>query len=269
MPDEFTIIARGTLPTGRSYVLVTGDWQAVEPDDGPLPIRGRPANVDLTVLRHSDLDFAYDVLMTLPSEVVDFGEWSGWVDLWNQDFTFLYAEIELNVDNESLDYVVFTIPSAITTWLPDGLQMRSWLEDQDGETHWLARGDWTVINGYTRANEGIVRDDRTIVSGADIDYRINLFTGLGDTIDYSGCSGYIRFSQLDGRPFGGPADAPVPLLDVGYEVSELRALIPNDLSRHLPTGDVAMRIFMDLPLGAGTVLVAAGRWTVLRGYTIP
>ena len=147
--------------------------------------------------------------------------------------------------------------------------MRSWLEDQDGETHWLARGDWTVINGYTRANEGIVRDDRTIVSGADIDYRINLFTGLGDTIDYSGCSGYIRFSQLDGRPFGGPADAPVPLLDVGYEVSELRALIPNDLSRHLPTGDVAMRIFMDLPLGAGTVLVAAGRWTVLRGYTIP
>lgn len=269
LPDAFTIIARGRRTNGRQYVLVTGNWTAIEPIDGPEPIDGRPATVDLTVLRHSDFDFAYDLNLIIPDAVVDFGGWSGWIDLWNQSFTFRYARVPLDVDNEPLDYVLGAIPSQITTWLPDGVQMRSWLVDQDGGTHWLARGDWSVINGYTRANENIVRDDRTIVSGADIDYRINLLTGLGATIDYSGCTGYIQFSQLDGRPFGNAADSPVPIVDSGWATSEMRVVIPNATTRHLPPVDVAMRMFLVLPIGAGEILVAAGRWSVLRGYTIP
>jgi hypothetical protein len=114
-----------------------------------------------------------------------------------------------------------------------------------------------------------VRDDRTIVSGADIDYRINLLTELGGTINYSGCTGYVQFSQLDGRPFGNPADDPVAIVDAGWDISEMRVLIPNALTRHLPPGDVAMRMFFVLPVGAGEIMAAAGRWTVLRGYTIP
>jgi hypothetical protein len=265
-PDAVQAAIVGTSLYGRQLTLLEGVWTVSDPVGGPGFIEGLPAVDHATIDRHATLSYVMALELSLLDLPADLSGWSAFFDVWSAGYggRLALAEGDLSLVAGA---AVFEVPPGTTTGFPDAVDVRGWLVDPDGGTHWLLRGDWTVSERVSRSGVIAVRDDRTIQAGETIHYRLRLLRG-GDPLDLTGYSGELLLRAVGGALLGGGADAPIPITIEDPGDGVIAATIDGGITELLPE-TVAIQVVMDTADGLTGVVLVAGVWTVSPSYSAP
>jgi hypothetical protein len=265
-PDQVNVLIAGRNPYGREAILLIGVWTVVNAVDGPEHILGDPAIDDgILVERFASLLYVMGLQTTSNRLPVDLSGWRARMDLWNVGFTNVLASADGVLPKTPKGAAIFEVVPSFTARLPEAFNIRAWLIDPDGGSHWMIRGRWASAQGYSRDEVRAVRDDRVIQAGDDILYRLQLKLN-GQVVLYPGAMGVLRLSHVDGSPLGSAADRPIPLDPAQLALGVAAAEIPHTITGLL-SGQVAMTVLLDLANGRRNVVVGAGLWTVSQGFT--